>query len=150
MTHARKFPLPHFVFASIFCLATALPAQQSQATLRQQREQWSPVPAVVTPGVTPAQPPSDAIVLFDGKNLDQWVSAQDGSPARWFVHDGVFTVNKAPGVGNIQTKRAFKNYQLHLEWKIPANITGSSQARGNSGVFLASTGPHNDGFELQI
>jgi len=111
---------------------------------------WTPVPAVVTPGATDAAPPSDAIVLFDGKNLDEWVSAQDGTPAQWIVADGVMTVVKAKGVGSIQTKRKFKNYQLHIEWKIPENITGSGQARGNSGVFLASTGPGDDGYELQV
>jgi hypothetical protein len=108
------------------------------------------VPAVVTPGATDSAPPSDAIVLFDGRNLYQWVSAQDGSPAQWTVGGGVMTVKKAPGVGNIQTRRTFRNYQLHIEWKIPENITGSSQARGNSGVFLASTGPGDDGYELQV
>ena len=59
-------------------------------------------------------------------------------------------MSKAPGVGNIETKRSFKNYQLHIEWRIPENITGSDQARGNSGVFLASTGPGDAGYELQM
>ena len=108
------------------------------------------MPTVVTPGATDAAPPSDAIVLFDGKNLDEWVSAQDHSPAQWMVADGVLTVSKAPGVGNIETKRRFTNYQLHVEWRVPENITGSGQARGNSGVFLASTGPGDDGYELQV
>ena len=58
------------------------------------------------------------------------------------------TVNK--DVGNIETKRTFRNYQLHIEWKIPENITGTGQARGNSGVFLAPTGPGDAGYELQI
>jgi hypothetical protein len=58
------------------------------------------------------------------------------------------TVSK--GEGSIETKRSFKNYQLHVEWKVPANITGSGQARGNSGVFLASTGPGDSGYELQV
>jgi Domain of Unknown Function (DUF1080) len=116
----------------------------------QDTEVWEPVPKVVTPGSTDAAPPSDAIVLFDGKDLNEWVSAQDGSPARWIVADGVMTVNKAQGVGNIQTKRAFRNYQLHIEWKIPENVTGTDQARGNSGVFLASTGPGDAGYELQV
>jgi hypothetical protein len=111
-------------------------------------EVWEPVPKVVAPGATDAAPPSDAIVLFDGKNLDEWVSSRDKSPARWIVADGVLTVNKAGG--NIETRRAFRNYQLHIEWKIPENITGSGQARGNSGVFLASTGPGDAGYELQI
>jgi len=64
------------------------------------------------------------------------------------VADGVMTVNKSGG--SIETKRSFTNYQLHVEWKVPTNITGSSQARGNSGVFLASTGPGDDGYELQV
>jgi hypothetical protein len=113
-------------------------------------EIWSPEPKVVTPGATPGAPPSDATVLFDGKNLDEWVSTADKTPARWTVAGGVMTVSKEKGVGNIETKRSFKNYQLHLEWKIPENITGTGQGRGNSGVFLASTGPGDDGYELQI
>jgi hypothetical protein len=111
-------------------------------------EVYEPVPPIVTPGVTDSAPPSDAIVLFDGRNLDQWVATKDKSPATWTVADGIATVNKA--TGNIETNRTFKNYQLHIEWRIPANITGSGQARGNSGVFLASTGPGDDGYELQV
>ena len=52
--------------------------------------------------------------------------------------------------GDIETKRSFKDYQLHIEWRIPENITGSGQARGNSGVFLASTGTGDAGYELQV
>ena len=114
-------------------------------------EVYEPVPKVVTPGATNAAPPSDAIVLFDGKNLDEWVTKRDKSPSKWSVADGILTVKKGPeGGGNIETKRTFKNYQLHVEWRIPENITGSDQARGNSGVFLASTGPGDDGYELQV
>ncbi len=111
-------------------------------------EVWEPVPAIVTPGKTNSDAPSDALVLFDGTNLDQWVSVKDKSPAGWTVENGVMTVKKA--AGNIETKRAFKNYQLHLEWRIPEGITGSDQARGNSGLFLASTGAGDGGYELQI
>jgi hypothetical protein len=121
-----------------------------QAPRPQDTEVHAPVPRVVTPGVTDSAPPSDAIVLFDGKNLDEWVLTRDKSPARWIVADGVLTVNKARGVGNIETKRSFRNYQLHIEWKIPATITGTDQGRGNSGVFLASTGPGDAGYEIQI
>jgi hypothetical protein len=110
-------------------------------------EVWTPVPNVVTPGEN-GTPPSDAIVLFDGKNLDQWVNVKDGSPATWDVHDGIVTVNKK--AGNIETKRSFHNYQLHLEWQVPVDIQGEGQARGNSGLFLASTGKGDAGFELQI
>jgi hypothetical protein len=116
----------------------------------EETEVWEPVPKVVTPGTadTGATPPSDAIVLFDGTNLDEWVTVKDKSPAKWVVADGILTVDKK--TGNIETKRSFKNYQLHLEYRIPATITGTGQGRGNSGVFLASTGPGDDGYELQV
>jgi hypothetical protein len=111
-------------------------------------ETWEPIPKVVTPGATFKDAPSDAIILFDGKNLDEWVQNADGSPAKWNVADGILTVNKQ--YGNIETKRKFNSYQLHLEWRVPANITGSGQARGNSGLFLASTGKGDAGYELQV
>ena len=128
--------------------ATPQATQAARAAQAKETEVWEPVPPVVTPGTTNSAPPSDAIVLFDGTNLDQWVTVKDKSPAGWKVADGVMTVVKP--VGNIETKRSFKNYQLHLEWRIPTEITGSDQARGNSGLFLASTGPGDDGYELQI
>lgn len=135
--------------AALFAAAATISAQQSTKMKPEDTEVWEPVPKVVTPGATCNAPPSDAIVLFDGKNQDAWVSAKDGkSPADWTVADGVLTVNKSSG--NIETKQSFKNYQLHVEWKVPADITGSGQARGNSGVFLASTGPGDDGYELQV
>jgi hypothetical protein len=111
-------------------------------------EQWAPVPLKVSPGATIGEAPSDAIVLFDGRNLDEWVMTNDRSPARWRVEKGVLVVDKA--FGNIETKRHFRNYQLHLEWRIPADVTGEGQARGNSGLFLASTGPNDQGYEIQI
>jgi hypothetical protein len=112
-------------------------------------EVWKPVPPVVTPGPpTPTAPPSDAIRLFDGRSLDGWVSSADKSPARWTVADGVVTVNKE--AGNIETSRRFSDYQLHLEWRIPTGVEGSGQSRGNSGLFLASTGAGDAGYELQI
>ena len=114
----------------------------------EETEVWEPVPAVVTPGKVDSAPPSDAIVLFDGTNLDQWVSVRDKGPAGWTVADGAITVNKK--AGNIETKRSFKNYQLHIEWRIPQVINGTGQARGNSGLFLASTGAGDTGYELQI
>jgi len=112
-------------------------------------EVWEPVPKIVTPGpATTTAPPSDAVVLFDGTNLNEWVSPKDKSPAGWTVANGVMTVNKK--AGNIETKRSFRNYQLHIEWRIPENITGKDQARGNSGVFLASIGAGDAGYELQV
>jgi hypothetical protein len=131
--------------SALLAVAAPLYAQKARP---EDTEVWQPVPQVVTPGATCTAPPSDAIVLFDGKNLGQWVSTRDKSPAKWTVANEVMTVNKS--AGNIETKKSFKDYQLHIEWKIPSDITGSGQARGNSGVFLASTGPGDDGYELQV
>lgn len=110
-------------------------------------EQWQPVPPPVTPGPAGA-PPSDAVVLFDGTSLDAWRSVDDRGPARWRIGERVLIPDKA--TGNIETRRTFRNYQLHLEWRIPADIDGTGQGRGNSGVFLAATGPEDAGYELQI
>ena len=134
----------------IHAVAALLPvcAFAQQATPKpQDTEVWSPEPKVVTPGATNADPPSDAIRLFDGRNLDEWTSRGRSDPAGWTVSDGVMTVNKK--AGDIQTKRTFTNYQLHIEWRIPSDITGSGQGRGNSGVYLGHTGGAS-GYELQI
>ena len=129
--------------------ALPLAAQQPAGTAKPaDTEAWTPVPAIVTPGMSVTDPPSDAIHLLDGSSLDEWVNTKDKAPAGWTLADGIMTVNKP--VGNIETKRRFKNYQLHLEWRIPSNITGTDQGRGNSGLFLASTGNGDAGYELQI
>lgn len=112
-------------------------------------EVWSPVPKVVTPGKSTADAPADAVILFNGKNLDEWESVNNpGEPAKWKVADNVITVDKS--TGNIQTKKKFSDYQLHIEYRVPANITGTGQARGNSGIFLASIGKGDEGYELQV
>jgi hypothetical protein len=139
--------LPSLTTLILTVCVTAILASAQQPR-PEDTEIYEPVPKVVTPGSVLGAPPSDAIVLFDGKNLDQWVSPGDKSPAQWTVANGVMTVNKASG--NIQTKRSFRDYQLHLEWRIPETVTGTGQARGNSGVFLASTGTGDEGYELQI
>lgn len=110
-------------------------------------EVWSAEPRRVAPA-SGGGAPSDAVVLFDGKDLREWVaSAAPDKPAGWTVADGVLTVRG--GSGDIQTRRQFGDYQLHLEWRVPAGLAGSGQARGNSGLFLASTGA-GAGYELQI
>ena len=104
-----------------------------------------PQPPVVTPaGFMTMPPPSDAIVLFDGKDLSAWVTRGRGgevSPAGWTVHDGFF--ESGPG-GTISTREAFGDVQLHLEFATPAHVEGASQSRGNSGVTFMGR------YELQI
>jgi hypothetical protein len=125
--------------------ASTLNAQEKPKP--QDTEQWAPIPKVVTTKWGAA--PSDAIVLFDGKDLSQWVSVADRTkPAGWKVYDGWMTVDKK--TGNIETKESFTDYQLHLEWNVPKTITGEGQGRGNSGVFLASIGGGDAGYEMQI
>jgi hypothetical protein len=138
------------LLSSIGLLSGMTVVRAQTDTIRDHRttEIYTPVPPIVTPAAKWGEAPSDAIVLFDGKNEDEWVKNSDESPADWIVHDGILTVNKKSG--NIQTKRTFSNYQLHLEFQIPANITGEDQARGNSGLFLASEGKGDAGYELQI
>lgn len=105
-------------------------------------EYWTPQPKVVTPGdIKTNTAPSDAIVLFDGKDLSQWENA-DGKAAGWDVHDGIVTVNKKNG--DIRTKEKFGSFQLHLEWSVPKGIQGESQSRGNSGVYLQGM------YEIQV
>ncbi len=106
-------------------------------------EVWFPVPAKVTPGAAPGAAPSDAIILFDGTNLDAWQSARNASPARWNIVNGEMVV--APGTGDIQTKAGFGDQQLHIEWLVPELPPDKvNQDRGNSGVFL------QDIYEVQV
>ncbi len=131
-------------------MATASSFSQDQNEPKPElTEVWEPLPKIVVPSDKPGGPPSDAIVLFNGKNLNEWISPKEpAGPAKWVVADGVITVKK--GTGPIKTKRSFTDYQLHIEWRIPSNITGSGQARGNSGIFLASTGDGDVGYEIQV
>lgn len=104
-------------------------------------EVYSPVAPIVTPGKTAADAPSDAIVLFDGKDASKWV-AKDGSTVKWTIENGAMTVK--PGSGEIRTKEGFGDCQLHIEWRTPSVVKGEGQGRGNSGIFLMSN------YELQI
>jgi len=104
-----------------------------------------PPPRVVTPGATFSQlapAPSDATVLFDGKDLGQWEGPRNGSEAKWKVADGY--MEAVHGAGGIRTKAKFADFQLHLEFATPAIVKGSSQERGNSGVLI------NGIYEVQI
>ena len=90
--------------------------------------------------INPGPPPSDAVVLFAGKDLSKWQGA-DGGEAKWDVKDGVATIN---GTGSIQTKQEFGDCQLHVEWASPAEVKGEGQGRGNSGIYLQGR------YEIQV
>ena len=103
-------------------------------------EYYEPVPEIVTPGRS-GEAPSDAIILFDGKNLDEW-TGENGHPAQWIVENEILTVKV--GSGGIKTKKDFQDVQLHIEWRTPPEIEGEGQGRGNSGVFL------QEKYEVQV
>jgi hypothetical protein len=102
-----------------------------------------PKPPVVTPAAAPGGAPSDAVVLFDGRDLSKW-GHRDGTgqyaAATWTVRDGYFETGK----GSLYTRESFGDVQLHLEWAAPAVISGNSQGRGNSGIFLMTQ------YEVQV
>lgn len=126
--------------AFLLCLSTI-------ASLAQPDPNWldhdraRPQPPVVTPGEA-GKPPSDAAVLFDGKDLSSWVS-MDGTPTKWISRDGYMECVK--GSGYVRTLQNFGDCQLHVEWAAPVPAQGEGQGRGNSGVFFGL-----DRYEVQV
>ncbi len=94
-------------------------------------EDWSKKPVIITPGKK-NRPPSDAIILFNGKDFSNWTSAKGA--VQWKKKSGAMEVVKSKG--SIQTKESFGNIQLHIEWRAPKKVVGDGQGRGNSGIFL--------------
>jgi hypothetical protein len=135
---------------AVAAVGGAWPQDDGSRPRPEDTEVWRPVPPVVAPGSTAlgGTPPADAVVLFDGRDTGEWVGTRDGARAAWPVVAGLLIVDK--NAGNIETRRRFGDYQLHLEWRVPADVEGVGQARGNGGVFLASTGGGDRGYELQI
>lgn len=131
---------PFIIVTSLAYAATpaAAPAA-NQPPPPEATEVWTPVPAVITAAA--GQPPSDAIVLFDGTHLSAWepVRANGGS---WLIEDGAMVVK--PGTGDQRSKAAFGDVQLHVEFRTPKVIEGEGQGRGNSGIFLMGL------YELQV
>ena len=101
-----------------------------------------PWPQVVTPGADYHEPPSDAVVLFDGRSLEGWLSVDSGGAAQWLLRDGYMEV--AAGAGDIRSREALGDCQLHLEFACPREVVGDSQGRGNSGVILMER------YEIQV
>jgi len=157
--------------AALALLAEAVPGQDQPATLQKQKkkkgpekdrslgyddtpiipgQKWRvhdssrPRPRMITPGAQYGQPPSDAVVLFNGKDLSQWVTNLRGqvSEPKWKVENGYTEV--VPRTGGITTKEKFGDIQLHVEWATPAEVSGKGQGRGNSGIILMSR------YEVQV
>ena len=134
--HIGTFGVSLVIFLLVQLSATA------QITDPKATEVWDPVPPKVTPGMNGGAP-SDAIVLFDGTNLNNWESQNgEGDPAKWKVENGYMEV--VARTGGIQTKQEFEDFQLHIEWASPTEIVGEGQGRGNSGVFMQGI------YEVQI
>jgi hypothetical protein len=124
-------------------LVALLPATVMAEQQWPQHSRERPAPPVVTPGAAvQASVPSDAIVLFDGKDLSKWRAKKDKAPAAWKVENGSFVVVK--GTGDIETAQGFGDCQLHIEWSAPSPAVGEDQDRGNSGVFFQGI------YELQV
>ena len=130
--------------AGVVSLSVLIAAQQPPPKrVPGQMPDPSTEPPVVTPADTLGQPPSDAIVLFDGKDLSKWASQKDPkAPAGWDIVDGAMQVK--PKAGGIQTKDGFGSVQLHIEFAPPAVVKGEGQGRGNSGIFLMNN------YEIQV
>jgi hypothetical protein len=131
-----------FLLVISFVICNELNSQEKEPTKPEATEVWEPKPKTVIPGINNAAP-SDAIVLFDGSNFDEWISAKDSTAVQWILNgDGSTTVKDK--TGDIQTKRNFGNVQLHVEWRSSAEIRADGQHRSNSGVFLQNR------YEVQV
>jgi Domain of Unknown Function (DUF1080) len=129
-----------FLILTVSAFLAESHAQQQQPK-PEATEFWEPEPKVITPGEG-TKAPSDAIVLFDGKDFSNWASVKDGNAPKWEIKDGAMVV--VGGTGDIVTKQTFGNFQLHIEWRTPEKVEGNSQGRGNSGIFL------QERYEVQV
>jgi len=140
MDHAMKIT-PLLIAAGVLAAAPAFAQANTEPTRDPAKtEVWTPVPATVA--TPPGKAPSDAIVLFDGKDASAWESEQGGR-VPWAVADGAMTI--VPGSKGIRTRQRFCDIQLHVEWRTPVETKGfDGQNRGNSGIFLQEL------YELQV
>lgn len=139
MIHRKYFTTFLLVVSAVVVVAQQIPTMQMKPEMT---EIWDPEIPMVNPGEKYGDIPSDAISLFNGKNLEEeWVNAKGEKPG-WKVENNMMTAVKGAGV--IKTKRKFTDFQLHIEWRTPAQVSGESQGRGNSGIFMQEI------YELQV
>lgn len=137
-----KLLMPALILAAGAVSAQQIPEKSPMPMKPEMTEVWEPEIPVITPGEKYGDAPSDAVVLFNGTNLEaEWTNDKGETPG-WKVENGIVTVVR--GTGIIKTKRKFQDFQLHIEWRTPAEVSGNSQGRGNSGVFM------QERYELQI
>ncbi len=117
-----------FSLFSFFAAQSAIAQKDPLST-----EVWAPEPKIISPGKNAGEPPADAIILFNGSNASAW-KHNNGDEAKWIVSDNIMTVK--PGSSSIITKQKFGDCQLHIEWRTPAEVKGTGQERGNSGIYL--------------
>ena len=136
----------------VFAMVAVVVLSLSHVSLAQVDQRWKPndpdrpLPPIITPGTSstekePGKPPSDAVVLFDGKDLSKW-AGEDDQAAKWKVASGYLEV--VPKTGMIHSRQGFGDCQLHIEFREPTPGVGTSQERGNSGVFLQGL------YEIQV
>lgn len=140
----KNIQIAGFLVLLTAAIATASFIQSQDRTFKYPiHDMARPQPTIVTPGpVCASSAPSDAIVLFDGKDLSAWTKAGSDAPAGWSVKDGLFTV--VAGSGNIATRQSFGDCQFHIEWMVPTELKCKSQQGSNSGLFFHSR------YEVQI
>ena len=128
----------NFIF--IFCLIFSFKINSQYKP--EDTEVWNPEPNIINPGKKNL-PPSDAVILFDGKDFSKWKAYGKNSSVEWTINkDGSMTV--FPGKGAIETKEEHGSIQLHIEWKTPKKVISSGQGRGNSGVYFQNR------YEIQV
>lgn len=146
-SNVKIYVLGVFLFVAVSGVAQNTVPEPEKKMVPDASEPWNPQPKAVTPGKYPCDKPipapSDALVLFDGTDLSQWENT-NGGEAKWTIEGDILTVSRKEG--NIRTKKLFRDFQLHIEWKIPADVQDGthSQHRGNSGIFLQGK------YEIQI
>jgi hypothetical protein len=147
----RPTPAQQEAFTRMQSLYDSLSPMQKMMFLIEVKHIMEPEVEIIQPGATNIEPPSDAIILFDGKDINkEWEEAAwrpGGTPnvkpaVTWVIKDGA--MESVQGSGSVRTKRLFEDFQLHIEWKTPSMITGEGQGRGNSGIIIQGI------YELQI